>query len=164
MGSQPNKEYSHTLERLRIPAVMQVGPTQAARKSRRITPGSAQILFEKVVETGRFRAQAGACLKMVSGKGGQPMGIRTRLLCCIAGGAIVPIATTLATGAFGSETTTYTYDALGRLVATTRSGGPSSGVNMASCFDRAGNRLRYDTLTTTPAACPSPTPTPTPSP
>jgi YD repeat-containing protein len=62
----------------------------------------------------------------------------------------------------GSETTTYTYDALGRLVATTRTGGPSSGVNMATCFDRAGNRIRYDTLTTAPAVCPTPTPTPTP--
>lgn len=92
------------------------------------------------------------------------MGMRTRLLCCIAGGVVMPIAAILASAASGSETTSYSYDALGRLIATTRSGGPSSGVNMANCFDRAGNRLRYDTLTTTPAACPSPTPTPTPSP
>jgi YD repeat-containing protein len=90
------------------------------------------------------------------------MGMRTRVL-CIAGGAVLPIAAIYATAALGSETTTYSYDALGRLVTTTRSGGPSSGVTMASCFDRAGNRLRYDTLTTTPAACPVPTPTPTPS-
>lgn len=74
----------------------------------------------------------------------------------------VVVVALIASASIASETTTYSYDALGRLVATTRSGGPSSGVNMASCFDRAGNRLRYDTLTTTPAACPTPTPTPTP--
>ena len=85
------------------------------------------------------------------------------LLCGVVGGVAMPVAAMLATAAAGSETTTYSYDALGRLVTTTRTGGPSSGVNMASCFDRAGNRLRYDTLTTTPAACPVPTPTPTPS-
>jgi YD repeat-containing protein len=79
---------------------------------------------------------------------------------CVAGGVAIPI---VAAAALGAETTTYSYDALGRLVATTRSGGPSSGVNMASCFDRAGNRLRYDTQTTAPAACPVPTATPTPS-
>jgi len=62
----------------------------------------------------------------------------------------------------GSETTTYSYDALGRLVTSTRTGGPSNGVTMATCFDRAGNRMRYDTVTTTPATCPTPSPTPTP--
>jgi YD repeat-containing protein len=78
-------------------------------------------------------------------------------------GAAAPLVLFVGHPSSGSETTTYTYDALGRLVTSTRSGGPSSGVNMATCFDRAGNRLRYDTLTTTPAACPTPSPTPTPS-
>jgi hypothetical protein len=76
--------------------------------------------------------------------------------------AVLSMAMLFGAASIASETTTYTYDALGRLVTSTRRGGPSSGVNMASCFDRAGNRLRYDTLTSTPAACPTPTPTPTP--
>lgn len=72
------------------------------------------------------------------------------------------IALTLASSALSSETTTFAYDALGRLIKGTRSGGPSSGMNMATCFDRVGNRTRYDTQITAPAACPSPTPTPVP--
>ncbi len=63
-----------------------------------------------------------------------------------------------------SETTVYKYDALGRLITSTRVGGPSNGINMATCFDRAGNRVRYDTTAATPAACPTPAPTPTPAP
>ena len=62
------------------------------------------------------------------------------------------------------ETTTYKYDALGRLVTSVRSGGPNNGVTMGTCFDRAGNRARYDVATSMPAACPTPTPTPAPSP
>ena len=76
--------------------------------------------------------------------------------------AMLSMAMLFGAASIASETTTYTYDALGRLVTSTRSGGPSSGVNMATCFDRAGNRIRYDTLTTAPAVCPTPTPTPTP--
>lgn len=76
--------------------------------------------------------------------------------------AMLSMAMLFGAASIASETTTYTYDALGRLVTSTRSGGPSSGVKMASCFDRAGNRIRYDTLTTTPAVCPTPTPTLTP--
>jgi YD repeat-containing protein len=77
---------------------------------------------------------------------------------------VAPAVLLVGSSSSGSETTTYSYDTLGRLVTTTRSGGPSSGVTMNSCFDRAGNRMRQDTVTTTPAACPTPTPTPTPSP
>lgn len=72
------------------------------------------------------------------------------------------MATLMVSSAMASETTTYTYDALGRLVTSTRIGGPNAGVNIATCFDRAGNRIRYDTMTTTPTACPSPSPTPAP--
>lgn len=68
------------------------------------------------------------------------------------------------TPASASETTSFTYDALGRLIATNRTGGPSNGVNMATCFDSAGNRIRYDTATAAPAACPVVPPTPTPLP
>jgi YD repeat-containing protein len=41
------------------------------------------------------------------------------------------------------EATTYTYDALGRLVATNTNGGPNNGVVMGTCFDAAGNRTQY---------------------
>lgn len=46
----------------------------------------------------------------------------------------------LAVGAGASENSTYTYDALGRLVATSHSGGPRSGTTVASSYDEAGNR------------------------
>lgn len=42
-----------------------------------------------------------------------------------------------------SETSTYTYDALGRLITATRSGGPSDGVQIATVFDAAGNRTSH---------------------
>jgi len=77
---------------------------------------------------------------------------------------IAPAILLVGSSLSGSETTTYSYDTLGRLVTTTRSGGPSSGITMNSCFDRAGNRMRQDVATSTPAVCPTPTPTPTPSP
>ncbi|MEP2990304.1 MAG: RHS repeat domain-containing protein [Parasphingorhabdus sp.] len=39
-----------------------------------------------------------------------------------------------------TETTTYEYDALGRLVKSTKSGGPSSGTEKSTSYDAAGNR------------------------
>lgn len=42
-----------------------------------------------------------------------------------------------------AESVSYTYDALGRLVATTTSGGPNSGMAMGTTFDPAGNRTAY---------------------
>ena len=42
-----------------------------------------------------------------------------------------------------AETVTYTYDALGRLVATTTSGGPNNGVSTGISYDPAGNRSTY---------------------
>jgi YD repeat-containing protein len=68
----------------------------------------------------------------------------------------------LAAMATASETRTYSYDALGRLVASTIAGGPNDTRQIGTCFDRAGNRMRYDVATSAPAACPTPTPTPTP--
>jgi len=62
--------------------------------------------------------------------------------------------------ATASETTSFTYDALGRLTATKRTGGPSNGANMATCFDPAGNRLRYDVTIAAPTSCSTPPPTP----
>src|SRR3712207_5653552 len=42
-----------------------------------------------------------------------------------------------------SETTSYSYDALGRLTISTISGGSNHSVGTATCFDAAGNRTRY---------------------
>lgn len=70
----------------------------------------------------------------------------------------------LAGMAAASETKTFSYDALGRLTSSTIAGGPNDARQMGTCFDRAGNRLRYDVATSAPAACPIPTPTPSPSP
>lgn len=67
-----------------------------------------------------------------------------------------------------TETTTYSYDALGRLVTSSRAGGPNNGLAMATCFDPAGNRAQYFVGTTGMPACAAPTPTspqsPTPRP
>jgi len=64
-------------------------------------------------------------------------------------------------GAVGQETTTYNYDALGRLSGSSISGGPNNTRKTGTCFDPAGNRTRYDVATSAPGACPTPTPTPT---
>lgn len=45
--------------------------------------------------------------------------------------------------AHAQETTTYTYDPLGRLVASSTSGGSNAGVNVQSTYDPAGNRTHY---------------------
>jgi YD repeat-containing protein len=70
-------------------------------------------------------------------------------------------AALLAGMAAASETKTYTYDALGRLTGSTIVGGPNNSRQIGTCFDRAGNRMRYDVATSAPSACPTPTPTPT---
>ncbi len=69
----------------------------------------------------------------------------------------------LSYSAVAQETTTYSYDGLGRLKGSTINGGTNSGRNTGTCFDAAGNRTRYDVATTAPAACPTPTPTPSPT-
>ena len=77
--------------------------------------------------------------------------------------ASLGLGTALLTGVAGaSETKTYSYDALGRLTASTIAGGPNDTRQIGTCFDRAGNRMRYDVATAAPAACPTPTPTPSP--
>jgi YD repeat-containing protein len=42
--------------------------------------------------------------------------------------------------ATAAESVTYSYDALGRLIRTQRSGGPASGVDAQIQYDSAGNR------------------------
>ena len=44
------------------------------------------------------------------------------------------------------ETTTYTYDALGRVVTVQKSGGPSTGVQTTYQYDRAGNRTNVTVI------------------
>ena len=48
-----------------------------------------------------------------------------------------------ATQASASETITYAYDSLGRLVATIRNGGPNAGVSTGTSYDPGGNRSSY---------------------
>lgn len=59
--------------------------------------------------------------------------------------------------ASASETVTYSYDELGRLVASTVSGGPNNTIGTATCFDPAGNRTRY-TVGAGVTSCGSPPP------
>jgi len=86
----------------------------------------------------------------------------SRAACWLSGASALAIV--LTTAALAQETTTYSYDGLGRLKGSTISGGINSGRVTGTCFDAAGNRTRYDVATASPAACPSPTPTPTSSP
>lgn len=76
----------------------------------------------------------------------------------------IAAAAILSCSALAQETTTYSYDGLGRLQGSTIAGGTNSGRTTGTCFDAAGNRMRYDVATGTLAACPAPTPTPTPTP
>ena len=62
--------------------------------------------------------------------------------CWMAGTAMGALAG-ISTSAHAQETTSYSYDALGRLASTSTSGGPNSGVVMGTCFDAAGNRTQY---------------------
>lgn len=74
-------------------------------------------------------------------------------------GSAVAIAI-LSCSALAQETTTYSYDGLGRLKGATIVGGTNNGRTTGTCFDAAGNRIRYDVATSAPGACPTPTPTP----
>ena len=57
-------------------------------------------------------------------------------------GAIVCL-NLLASTALAAESVVYSYDALGRLITTTVTGGPSGGVRTSTVFDKAGNRSSY---------------------
>lgn len=59
--------------------------------------------------------------------------------------AILACMVALASPAAAQETTTYSYDALGRLRTTSTSGGQNSGTVNQTDFDRAGNRTNYTT-------------------
>jgi hypothetical protein len=76
--------------------------------------------------------------------------------------ASVATAAILSCSALAQETSTYSYDGLGRLKGSTIAGGTNSGRVTGTCFDAAGNRTRYDVATSAPTACPTPTPTSSP--
>ena len=58
------------------------------------------------------------------------------------------------TPVFASETITYTYDALGRLVRAQNSGTVNNSQVRSFCYDKAGNRVQYvSDGTGIPAAC-----------
>ncbi|HEX6374537.1 MAG TPA: Ig-like domain-containing protein [Allosphingosinicella sp.] len=69
----------------------------------------------------------------------------------------------LAAAARASETTTYTYDALGRLTATSSTGTVNNGVAASLAYDPAGNRSSY-TVTGAGGGTPPPPPPPSPPP
>jgi hypothetical protein len=57
------------------------------------------------------------------------------------------------------ETTTYSYDSLGRLIGVGHSGTVNNGVNAAYCYDGADNRARV-TISQAAPPCPPPPPPP----
>lgn len=69
-------------------------------------------------------------------------------------------------GALASDVTTYTYDALGRLVAVSTSGGSNNDLRVGTCYDRAGNRSTYtaNKAGSPPPPCPPLPPAPPPAP
>lgn len=68
----------------------------------------------------------------------------------------------LAGAALGNETVTYSYDALGRLTATTSAGTVNNGVATGIAYDPAGNRSTY-TVSGAGTAPPPPPPPPPPA-
>lgn len=59
--------------------------------------------------------------------------------------------------AWPSETVTYSYDALGRLIVSAIANGPNNSRVMATCFDKAGNRARQVNTTGAAPSCPTST-------
>lgn len=57
--------------------------------------------------------------------------------------ALLTLSATLAGQAFATETQTYTYDELGRLVAVTSTGTVNNNQKHSICYDAAGNRIQY---------------------
>jgi len=57
----------------------------------------------------------------------------------------LPSVAATSSPAFAQETTTYTYDALGRIVTVNRSGGPANGTAAEYTYDAAGNRTLVST-------------------
>lgn len=66
--------------------------------------------------------------------------------------------------AAASDTVTYTYDALGRLVAVTTSDGPNNGQAVSTSYDPAGNRSNHSLSGSGTPPPPPPPPPPAPPP
>lgn len=80
------------------------------------------------------------------------------------------LAGTTAQPGSAQETVTYSYDALGRLIAARSAGSVNNNQTRSICYDAAGNRVQYRSDSSGGlASCqgggmPTPTPTPTPTP
>lgn len=73
-----------------------------------------------------------------------------------ASASILVVATALASAPVGAtETVTYAYDALGRLTGRGSVGTVNNGLNVATAFDAAGNRLAYNVTGASGAPSPS---------
>jgi YD repeat-containing protein len=66
----------------------------------------------------------------------------------------LPALCALASAASASETVAYSYDALGRLTATTTTGSVNNGAGSAIAYDPAGNRTAYSVTGAAGAAPP----------
>lgn len=67
----------------------------------------------------------------------------------VLGHLAIVCAASLSSAANAQETTTYTYDALGRLTKVERSGGASNGVTTTYAYDKANNRANVTTTGST---------------
>ena len=67
----------------------------------------------------------------------------------IAGVSMI-VAGALCAVAASAETTTYTYDARGRLVQVVRTGAPQGTETVRYTYDKAGNRTRVTSTSTSP--------------
>lgn len=66
----------------------------------------------------------------------------------------VGLSGTLAIPGAASETRTFTYDVLGRLVVAKSTGTVNNNQTRSTCYDKVGNRLDYDSNSIgTPPAC-----------
>lgn len=96
---------------------------------------------------------------MYSGRSwGIDMSLQTRSAVGVAG-----IACMLTVGSSqASEAVVYQYDTLGRLVSTTKSGGPATGAQTSTSYDSAGNRTSQ-TVSGAGGGTPPPPPPPPPN-
>ncbi len=67
--------------------------------------------------------------------------------------ALAAVALAVPAAASASDTVNYSYDALGRLIAGSTTGGPNDGMAVSTGYDRAGNRSNYSMAGS--GACPS---------
>jgi YD repeat-containing protein len=73
--------------------------------------------------------------------------------------AFAVLTAPLGLSASASETTTYEYDALGRLTKKSIAGAINNGKKVTVCYDAAGNRKIYKVASNgTMAVCPLPPP------